>query len=195
MVFIATLAAFNYYPLLEYLLVRMWKPLALYADAMALLVTFLVVFLLLQWAAINWLEENVNLNPIVNAVGGALFGGIAAMLFGGILVISWFMLPGSAYYISGEEQQEPTVVFGVDRQVLGVVRFMSNDRLNGSTLFDPQHTFMEAKTYKAIKGATVLEGRRPTITRPQTDEDVGDEGPRGNPVDSITRRNLDTNNP
>ena len=146
MAFISSLAAINYYELVEYLLVSMFEPMAPYAGAMGFLLVFVVVFLLLQWAAVTFLEEHIQMNIVANALGGAVFGGLAAMLLAGVLAISWLMLPGSAYF--GDAKETAKVRFGADELYLQTMRFMANDRIPGSAAFDPQHNFMATRTNK-----------------------------------------------
>ena len=145
--FIAALAAVNYYPLAEWALLKIHRDTAAYADGVGLLLAYFIVFLLLQYLAIIFIEENIKLNAIVNGLVGAVFGGMAAVLFAGILTIGWFMLPGSMYYKSGEKEV-PNVAGGVDEKLLTVVRFMANDRINGKIAFDPAHDFMRTMTNK-----------------------------------------------
>jgi hypothetical protein len=147
MAFISSLAAINYYELVEYLFVSMYEPMAPYADALGFLLVFVVVFLLLQWLAVTFLEEHIELNIIANALGGAVFGGLAAMLLAGVLAISWLMLPGSAYF--GDAKEPTKVMFGADELYLQTMRFMANDRIPGSAAFDPQHGFMATRTNKS----------------------------------------------
>jgi len=145
--FIAALAAVNYYPLIERLILMIHRDTAAYADGIALLLTYLLVFLVLQYLAIVFLEENINLNPIVNGLAGAIFGGLSGVLFSGLLVIAWFMLPGSIYY-RPDQEDGPKVAAGVDEKLLSVVRFMANDRIGGEAPFDPAHDFMRTATNK-----------------------------------------------
>lgn len=145
--FIAALAAINYYPLIERLLLKIHPDTAAYADGVALLLTYFIVFLFLQYMAIIFIEETIQLNAVISSLVGAVFGGLAAALFAGILVIGWFMLPGSMYYKS-PEKEAPNVAGGVDEKLLRVVRFMANDRISGETAFDPAHDFMRTMTHK-----------------------------------------------
>jgi len=145
--FIASMAAINYYRLIEYVLVWAWDGMAPYADAMALLLSFLVVFLLLQLAAVTFVDEHTEMNALANALGGAVFGGMAAMLLAGLLSISWLMLPGSAYFL-GDDPKEVKVIFDADQLFLTTARFMANDRIQGSG-FDPMHNFMKVYTNKS----------------------------------------------
>ncbi len=147
--FISSLAAFNYYPLIQSLLVRIHSDTALYADAVALLLCYFLVFVILQYLALEFLEENIQLNALVNSIAGAAFGGMAAILFSGVLVIAWFMLPGSVYYRS-DEVAEPNVWANADEQVLSVVRFMANERIPGQSPFDPAQEFMRTRTNKFV---------------------------------------------
>lgn len=148
---IAVLAAFNYYELIEYLLVKMYKGFAPYADAVGLLASFLVVFLALQYAAMALLEETIDINHVISGVAGAVFGGLAGFLLAGLLAISWLMMPGSSYYVGDEGAH---VFFDADKVLLTTVRFMANERINGQQLFDPTYTFMERSTYKFAKPAS-----------------------------------------
>lgn len=147
---IATLVAFNYYPLVEWLLLKIHSGTAEYADATALLLTYFISFLLLQYMAIRFVEEHIELNPIINGFVGALFGAMACMLCAGMLVISWLMLPGSVYF-KPSDSDEAHVTAGVDETVLTVVRFIANDRMKGSEPFDPTHNFMRVNTTKFVR--------------------------------------------
>lgn len=166
MTFIAAMAAINYYTLLEWLLVKMWDALTPYADALALLISFAVVILALQSLALTFLEEHTQMNAAANAVGGAVFGGMAGMLLAGMLAISWLMLPGSAYYLGGDSTKPPTVLFGADEMYLTTARFMANDRIRGSGPFDPMHVFMREFTnkYRGVKGIAI---EAPSYTPPE----------------------------
>lgn len=179
MTLVALLAAFNYYPLVEYLIVKMYAPTARYADALGLMLTFIATFLLLQYAALSVLEENIHINPVVNAVAGALFGSFSGILFAGFLSISWFMMPGSSHYV----KDEPTgVVFDADEIALKTVRFVANERIAGQKPFDPTHTFMRTQTYKFTKAVT----RRQA---PRTRRGGGRQGVGDRP--NLDRQNID----
>jgi len=150
MTFIASLAAVNYYTLVEELLVWIYGPLREYADAIGLLFVFVVVLGLLQYLAVTFLEESIQINSVVNGVTGAVFGGLAGMLLAGLLAIAWLMLPGSMYFL-GEPagpNQGAKVLFSADEQFLKMARFMSNERINGSEPLDPTNSFMKDKTNK-----------------------------------------------
>jgi hypothetical protein len=157
MTFIAGMAAVNYYRLFEFVFAKMWDALIPYADAMGLLLSFMVVFLLLQFIAFTFVEEHTQFNAAANAVGGAIFGGMAGMLLAGILAISWLMLPGSAYYLEKDTKEPPTVMFNVDEMFLATARFMGNDRIRGSVPFDPMHIFMKLYTnkYRGVAGIAI----------------------------------------
>lgn len=145
--FIASLATVNYYPLLEKLLVKIHRGTAEYADAAAFLLTYFILFLLLQYLAIIFLEEHIKINNVVNGFAGAIFGGLACVLFSGVLAVAWFMLPGSMYF-KDAKAKEPSVAASVDAKLLDVVRFMSNDRIPGNVPFDPGGTFLRTRTNK-----------------------------------------------
>jgi len=177
MTVISALAAFNYYQLPERFFVWIYTPFWPYADGMGLMFTFTLVFLLLQWFALNWLEERIDLNPVINAVGGALFGGLSSMLLAGILVISWLMMPGSALYMKGDsETGEAPVILGVDTRVLSTVRFVANERIPGSRSFDPTRSFMETHTYKQARVAAPRKRRPDEALPPGEAPGIGAEG-------------------
>jgi hypothetical protein len=145
--FVACLATINYYTLLEYFIVWLFKPAAPYADGVALLFTFFVIFLFLQYLAVTFLDEHTELNAVVNALAGGVFGAMASLMLAGLLAISWLMLPGSAYYL-GQDQKVPSVAFGSDELFLTTIRFIANDRVRGEAPFDPSHSFMKIHTNK-----------------------------------------------
>ncbi|MCD6405493.1 MAG: CvpA family protein [Planctomycetes bacterium] len=144
---LAALTTANYYTLLERVILKIHESTASYADALAFLLTFLISFLLLQYLAITFFEEHIALNIIANGLGGAIFGAFASTLLAGVLVIAWFMLPGSVY-LRKAESAEPSVVANVDEHFLDTVRFIANDRIPGQAAFDPTHTFMRLHTNK-----------------------------------------------
>jgi hypothetical protein len=165
MTFIASMAAINYFRLVESALTSMWGPLGDYADALGLLIVFLVIFLLLQYLATKFAEENTQMNPLANAVGGAIFGGMAAMLLIGLLSISWLMLPGSAYFV-GDDPKDSDVIFSADQLFLTTARFIANDRIPGSAAFDPMHNFMKVHTNKYLRAPGIgVENARPQNRR------------------------------
>ena len=177
MTILSTLAAFNYYQLPEKLFVMMYKPLWPYADALGLLVSFTFVFLVLQWFAMNWLDEHIDLNPIINVAGGAIFGGLSAVLLGGVLVIAWLMMPGSAFYITPDpETGQAPVILGVDEDVLSTVRFVANERIPGAKSFDPTRSFMETHTYKPARLSADAVKRPVVEQQPEEDPGIGTEG-------------------
>ncbi len=145
--FISTLITANYYTLLQRLILKIHESAAPYADALGFLLTFLISFLLLQYLAITFLDEHIALNMIANGLGGAIFGALASTLLAGVLVIAWFMLPGSVY-LRKADLDEPSVVANVDEHLLDTIRFVANDRICGQAAFDPTHTFMRRYTNK-----------------------------------------------
>ena len=151
--FISCLAAFNYYTLIQFCLVWLFKPLGAYADGLGFLLTFVIVFLFLQFLAITFLEEHTEVNSFANALGGAVFGIMSGVLLGGLLSIAWLMMPGAAYYFP-TDAKAATVVFDADEKLLTVVRYLSNDIIPGSESFDPFHTWMRDHTnkYNLAKG-------------------------------------------
>ncbi|MHC4712359.1 MAG: CvpA family protein [Planctomycetota bacterium] len=169
--FIASLAAVNYYPLLEKLIVKVHSATVNYADGAAFVATYVIVFILLQYAAMALIEENIKINAVVNGLAGAIFGGLASTLFAGVLVITWFMMPGSVYF-KDPDAREPYVTASVDVKFLDVVRFMSNDRISGRVPFDPGSEFLKTRTNKFTippkdtfdirRGADQPSGRRGT---------------------------------
>ncbi len=174
MTFIAAIASINYYTLIQYVIVWAFEPMAEYADALGFLISFLVVFLFLQYLAVTFLEEHVQMNIIANTLAGGIFGGLSAVLLGGLLAISWLMLPGSAYFISTDEKA-PTVWLGADELFLQTARFMANDRIKGSTPFDPTHTFMKTHTNKQRGSESFARERTTTERRPSSTPGVADE--------------------
>lgn len=175
--FIASLATVNYYPLLEKLIVTIHRATAEYADGAAFLLTYFVVFLLLQYLAIVFLEEHIKINQVVNGFAGAVFGGLASVLFAGVLVVAWFMLPGSMYF-KDTDAKEPGVAASVDVRLLEVVRFMSNDRIPGRAPFDPGGAFLRTRTNK--------------YATPPTERDRGDRWQRPSTgTGSMRNLNLD----
>jgi len=166
MTFISCLVTFNYYTLVEKLLLLVSEDTASYADGAALLLTFSICFFILQYVAVSRLEESVKLNSVINGIGGAFFGGLASLLVAGVLVIAWFMLPASIYFRTSDE---PPVVMQVDQKLLQTVRFIANDRLKGERPFDPDHNFMRTDTNKfrsLQSGAGISRSR----TRPEAEE-------------------------
>ena len=148
--FVATLMTFNYYTLVERLVLKVNVHTAAYADGVALLLTYFASFLLLQYIAILLFDEYININPIVNGLAGAVFGALACTMFTGILVIAWLMLPGSVYF-RDPDLEGAKVTGSVDEKVLTVVRFVANDRIKGKVPFDPEHVFMRVVTNKFVK--------------------------------------------
>lgn len=147
MAFIAWLLTVNYYTLVQKLILMVSDSMFPYSDAIALLSTFLVAFLLLQYFAISYLEEHIQLNAVINGFGGAAFGAMTGFVLAGVLAIAWFMMPASAHY-RDPDTKEPPVALGVDEKVLTIARFMANDRIAGTVAFDPSHTFMRTHTLK-----------------------------------------------
>lgn len=145
--FIASMAAINYYELVERALTSLYEPLGEYADALGLFISFLAVFLLLQYIAVTFLEENIEMNIVANTIGGAVFGGLASLMLAGLLAMTWLMLPGSAYFLGGDTKA-PKVAFGADELLLRTARYIANDRVPGSKPFDPTHSFMKTRTNK-----------------------------------------------
>lgn len=151
MTLIASLAAINYYGLVEMGLTWLSGSVANYADAVGMLFVFALVFLILQYAAVTFLEEHIELNMLVNGLVGGLFGGLACLLLAGLLSIAWLMLPGSAYFLGGDGKTEASVSLNADEAFLTTARFVANERIGGASLFDPAHTFMRNNTNKYAK--------------------------------------------
>ena len=147
--FTAWMLTANYYTVAQWVILKIHSDTYIYSGGAALLFTYLVTFILLQQLAISFLEEHIQLNPAVQSLTGAVFGAMTGVLLAGVLVTAWFMMPGSAHY-RNPDQKEPTVAFNVDEKILTVARFLANDRIPGSTAFDPGHTFMRTHTFKFV---------------------------------------------
>jgi hypothetical protein len=160
MTFIAAMAAFNYYPLVQWGVVWLYKPLGPYADALGLFIAFIAIFTGLQYGAMAIVGETIDLNPVINAVAGAAFGGLTGLFLIGILSITWFMMPGSAYFVDySDEHAQPKVLLNADEAVLSSVRFIANERLSGSASFDPTNAFMRSNSYKFTNPAVTGNAR------------------------------------
>lgn len=146
--FLAALATINYYTLTERLILMIHDGLTPYSGGLALLLTYFLIFLLLQYLAMNYIEEHIDLNAIANSLAGGLFGCLAGLVLSGVLVVAWFMLPGTMYYRSSDTE-DPVVIWKADEGLLGAVRFMANERIGGAAEgFDATHTFMRDRTNK-----------------------------------------------
>jgi len=181
MTFIALLAAFNYYPLVEWGVVWLYQPLGPYADALGLFIAFVVVFSGLQYGAMALVGESIDLNPVINGAAGAAFGALTGLMLVGVLSISWFMMPGSAYFVDhSDEHVEPKVILNADETVLSTVRFIANERLMGSASFDPTSAFMRSNSYKFTDPA------KAGVNLNSREEPPSDEGPKAD-INAVTK--------
>ncbi|MCJ7544372.1 MAG: CvpA family protein [Phycisphaerae bacterium] len=133
---VSALVAFNYY---EPLAAMMYSQQPTLADAVALLVLFVVLLLGLRLAADHFLHRNVVLGLWANRIGGGTLGLLTGMILVGVLAVALQMLPwgpsvlGYKPFDDSLQRTSRLLLFAPDDFVLGTMDVLSGESLAGAS--------------------------------------------------------------
>ncbi len=166
---ICAIAALNFY---EPVAAMLYEYQPSHADAITLIVLFVVPLLVLRILADKYLPANVVVGVWSSRIGGGVLGLITAMVLVGMLMLSIQMLPwgpsvlGYRPFDDSLQRDQQLVPFRPDEFVLGMAKFLSVGSLGTDQTWSPgndaspRHTF--ANTHAITIAIRIMIGHSPS---------------------------------